>query len=278
MLRLAGFTDEISPDLDEQIGVCKQTGITHFELRGVENRNVLDFDPALRQKIKSKLAAAGLGVISIGSPIGKVKISDPWETHFERFKIAVEMAEFFDAPMIRVFSYYSPDGESGDVLPHRDEVIRRFREKVRYIQNKPVSMIHENEKHIFGAKTAQCVDLMKTIDSPKLRTAFDFANFIQEQVNPAEAWPQLKPFTTHIHIKDARMADGQVVPAGQGDGHIAEILVDAYRSGYRGFLSLEPHLASAKQFSGFSGPHLFKVAVDALKKICRENEIPLASG
>jgi dihydroorotate dehydrogenase len=57
---------------------------------------------------------------------------------------------------------------------------------------------------------------------------------------------------------------------------VASILRDAYASGYRGLLSLEPHLAAHGQFSGFSGPQLFQTAVDALKKICREENIPLA--
>ena len=68
-----------------------------------------------------------------------------------------------------------------------------------------------------------------------------------------------------------------IVPAGKGDGQIAAILKDAYASGYRGFLCLEPHLAAAEQFSGFSGPRLFKVAADALKKLCREIGVPLES-
>ena len=101
-MKLAAFADEISPDLDEQIKACRENGVTHFELRGVENRNVLDFDKPLRNRIKSKLADNAMGVISIGSPIGKVKITDPWEPHFERFKIAVDAAEFFAAPFIRI--------------------------------------------------------------------------------------------------------------------------------------------------------------------------------
>ncbi len=87
----------------------------------------------------------------------------------------------------------------------------------------------------------------------------------------------LKPYTVHIHVKDALTGSGKVVPAGEGDGHIAEILKDAYASGYRGFLSLEPHLAATGQFSGFSGPTLFGVAVEALRKVAKENGIPLAS-
>jgi len=71
------------------------------------------------------------------------------------------------------------------------------------------------------------------------------------------------------------LADGKVVPAGQGDGQIEPILRDAYASGYRGFLSLEPHLAAHGQFSGFSGPALFKTAVDALREVCRKADVPI---
>src|SRR5271169_6408644 len=109
MMKLAAFADEISPDLHEQIKVCKENGVTHFELRGVYGKNVLDFDKSVRIEVKSKLKSNGLAVISIGSPIGKVKISEPWDKHFERFKIAVDSAEFFEAPMIRIFSYYAPE-------------------------------------------------------------------------------------------------------------------------------------------------------------------------
>jgi sugar phosphate isomerase/epimerase len=71
------------------------------------------------------------------------------------------------------------------------------------------------------------------------------------------------------------MGSGQVVPAGEGDGQLEPILLDAYRTGYRGFLSLEPHLKVAGRSHGETGPELFKVAADALKAICRRNSIPL---
>src|SRR5688500_16986141 len=103
-LGLSAFADEISPDLDEQIRVCRACGVTHVELRGVAGKNVLDFDKPMRDEIRRKLSDNGMGVIGIGSPIGKVAIDQPWEAHFGRFKVAVELAEFFDAPFIRVFS------------------------------------------------------------------------------------------------------------------------------------------------------------------------------
>ncbi len=273
MLKLAGFADEISPELSQQIAVFKKLGITHFELRGVAGKNVLDFDASLREEIKTKLAENGLAVACIGSPIGKVKIDEPFDAHFDRFKIAVDTAHFFQAKLIRVFSYYPPDG--GDINQHRDEVMRRFAAKVQYIANSDLTLVHENEAKIFGEGVVNCLDLMKTIDSPQLQSVFDFANFIQAGEDPAKNWPILKPYSIHIHIKDA-MPDGSVVPAGEGTGQIAAILKDAYSSGYRGFLSLEPHLAAHGQFSGFSGPELFTTATIALRKVCRESEVPLA--
>jgi sugar phosphate isomerase/epimerase len=218
-------------------------------------------------------------VISIGSPIGKVKITDDWNAHFARFKVAVDAAEFFGAPFIRVFSYYAPAGgtHADLVANYRDEVVRRFQQKVQYIKDRPVVLVHENEKDIYGERVRECRALMDAVNSPKLRSAFDFANFVQAGERPLANWPLLKPYTVHIHIKDALLVDKKVVPAGQGDGDIEPILRDAYASGYRGFLSMEPHLAAHGQFSGFSGPALFKTAVEALRGVAAKADVPLAT-
>jgi sugar phosphate isomerase/epimerase len=277
MLRLSAFADEISPKLDEQIRVCRACGVTHIELRSVDQVNVLDLTPPMRKTIKSQLAASGIGVVGIGSPIGKVKITDPWEPHFERFKIAVEAAAFFEAPFVRLFSYYPPD-ERTDIRAYREEVLRRMAAKVEFIRDSELVLVHENEKGIYGEKCRECVDLMQTVNSPRLRTAFDFANFVQAGQRPSQNWPALKSYTAHIHVKDALLEGGKVVPAGEGNGDIEPILKDAYAGGYRGFLSLEPHLAAQGQFSGFSGPQLFTKAADALKALCARAEIPLALG
>jgi len=275
MLRLSAFADEIAPQLTEQIRGCRECGITHFELRSVEGINVLDFDENLRQEIRSRLRDSGLGVHAIASPIGKVKISDAWPAHFDRFKIAVDAAEFFEAPFIRLFSYYPPEpGE--DMRRHRDEVLRRMRAKIDYLDGRSTVLVHENEKDIYGERGLACLDLLSTIDSPKLRCAFDSANFVQAGEKPIDNWPLLKPYTVQIHVKDAKMSDGSVVLAGTGDGDYPAILADAYASGYRGFLSLEPHLAVAGKFSGFSGPKLFTEAAAALKAMCARLQIPLA--
>ena len=65
----------------------------------------------------------------------------------------------------------------------------------------------------FGEKGADCLDLMKAVDSPCLRCAFDFANFVQVGVRPYdEAWPPLADHVAHFHVKDAVAVDRQGGP------------------------------------------------------------------
>ncbi len=264
MIQLSGFADEIGADLDLQIETLAAENMRFLELRGVWDTNVLDFSDEQRRQVRQRLGDAGIGVSSIGSPIGKVRIDEPWATHVDRFKVALDAAAFFDAPYIRLFSYYPPEG--GSIADHRDEVIRRLNEQVQMAEGRPVTLLHENEADIYGEGTAACLDIATAV--PGLKLVFDPANFVQAGVKPAEAWAALKDHVVYFHIKDAVAGTGKVVPAGEGDGRIPEILREAIcERGYDGFISLEPHLAVAGQFAGFSGPDLFKKAVQTLKAI-----------
>ena len=264
MIQLSGFADEIGPDLGLQIKTLASETIAFLELRGVWNTNVLDLSDAQRAEVRQRLGDAGIGVSSIGSPIGKVRIDQPWADHVERFRLALDAAEFFGAPYIRLFSYYPPEGDH--IADHRDEVIRRLNQQVEMAEGRPVTLLHENEADIYGEKPDGCLDLHENV--PGLKAVFDPANFVQAAVKPAEAWAALKHHVVYFHIKDALMGTGKIVPAGEGDGDIPEILREAIcERGYSGFISLEPHLAVAGRFDGFSGPDLFKKAVQTLKKI-----------
>jgi len=267
VIRLSGFADEIAADPAVQIEVLQSEGIRFLELRGAWGKNVLDFSDTERQDLRRRLHDAGIGVSAIGSPIGKVPIDESWPDHAARFKIALDAAKFFEAPYIRVFSYFRP--KVGDIADHREEVIRRLNEQVAMARGRPVRLLNENEGDVYASTTERCLDLLENV--PDMDMIFDPANFIQAGVRPAEAWPRLADRVAYFHIKDAILGTGQVVPAGEGDGALAETLRDAIRQrGYEGYLSLEPHLAAAGQFSGFSGPDLFKQAVRALKRILNE--------
>jgi sugar phosphate isomerase/epimerase len=116
---------------------------------------------------------------------------------------------------------------------------------------------------------------LKSCESPRLRAAFDPANFVQCAVRPMnDAYPLLEKYIAYIHVKDAIMESGKVVPAGQGDGQLRELIAALKTRQYSGFMSLEPHLKAAETFQGFSGPELFVTAVRALKQLLNEADIP----
>ncbi len=67
--------------------------------------------------------------------------------------------------------------------------------------------------------------------------------------------------------------DGGMVPAGHGDGAIAELLAALADAQYQGFLPLEPRLQCAGPAGGYSGPEGLRVAVQSLRVLL--DRVPL---
>ena len=273
--KISGFADEISGSLDKQIEGLNSLGIGYIEIRGVDGNNIIFHKQDTVERIKYRLDNAGIKVSSIGSPLGKIGIDEPFEKHFEDFKRAVEVAHYMNSRYIRMFSFYVPQKESleneGKWEEIKKEVFNRIGRFVDYANNNDIILLHENEKGIFGEKAPECLELMKNFYGNHFKAIFDFANFVQAG----------KDYIVYIHVKDARMTDGKVMPAGYGDGHVKEILSDLFENGFDGYLSLEPHLFD---FLGFgllekgnklnkldmgvmSGFDSFSLAYDALKKL-----------
>jgi sugar phosphate isomerase/epimerase len=274
MIHLSAFADEISADLDEQIEVIHSEHIHFIDLRGAWGTNVLDLTDQQVTEIKQRLDAQGIGVSAIASPIGKIPIDAPFEEHLQRFQRAIKLAEFFHTPYIRIFSFYPPiaEGEANekgsvDTATWRNEVLRRLRELTMRARNAKRILLHENEKDIYGDTIVRCVDLLQNINDPHFQAIFDPANFIQSEQTPyPDAYQALRPWLRYMHVKDA-LADGTVVAAGEGKARWLETLQQLHLDGYDGFFSLEPHLALAGQFQGFSGPELFHKASQAFQRL-----------
>ncbi|MGA5298967.1 sugar phosphate isomerase/epimerase family protein [Nucisporomicrobium flavum] len=275
MWTLSGFVDEISPDFTEQCRVAAGLGLRYVELRSAWDVNILDLDSERLDTMKATLAGHDLEVSSIGSPIGKIFIDDDFGPHLARMRHAAEVAHFFDAPYVRIFSFFLRPG--ADPAAHRDEVIDRMRELARVAEEADLVLLHENEKEIYGDVPARCLDIVRSVGSPHLRLAWDAANFVQVGVRPyAEGYEILRPHLAYVQIKDARDADGTVVPAGEGDGELAETMRALYHDGFDGFFSLEPHLAAGHATGGFSGPEQFRRAWRAFTDLLRTEGIEYA--
>ena len=268
MFTLSAFADEISPDPQEQLDVLTRCGVKHIEFRSILKTNVLDLTDLQIGEFKSLLDRHGFRLSAIGSPIGKVKIDQPFEPHLQRFERAVELAKRFGTPNIRVFSYYKPDGT--DWPRWRGEVIDRLTEQAGRAEAAGVTLFHENEHNIYGDSPERVVDLLASVGSPAFRAAYDAANYVFCGYDPWEGWQTTKERTAHLHIKDWKAGATHGSLCGEGDGRWPDVLADAVSRGYDGFATLEPHLLGGGPTGGVTGPELFPKAAEAFKRILEQ--------
>lgn len=258
---LSAFADEISPHLQEQIDVLIQNDISYLEFRGLEGQVIIDYPSSEIREVARQLSDQGISVSAVGSPIGKIMISDPFEEHLDRFKKTLETAHLLGTTNIRMFSFFIPYDE--DPNRYRDEVLSRWRKFIDASEGSGLMLLHENEKAIYGDTAERCLDLLDTLDHPRVRATFDPANFVQCQVETyPHAYRMLESKIAYMHIKDALLESGEVVPAGRGDGKLQEILSALKAKGFEGFLSIEPHLNNSLPGGG---PHNFRIAANAIK-------------
>ncbi|MEH7331164.1 sugar phosphate isomerase/epimerase family protein [Neobacillus drentensis] len=287
-LLISGFSDEISSDFDTQLKVVGNLGMRYLSLRGIDGKNIGDFSVAeIKESVQPRLQKAGIGVSSIGSPLGKIFIKD--EESFAKQKVMLEelckISNLLDCKYIRIFSFYIPKGEDADIF--REDVISKLKQFAAIAAEYNVILLHENEKDIFGDIARRCREILKSVDSPNFKAIFDFANFVQCGEDTQACYDFLKDEVVYIHIKDAVSSDKENVVCGTGEGKIPELLSQFIKSGYKGFLTLEPHLVLfdslkdleleeaaeiIKDNKGLDGAGAYKLQYEALLDILNKIE------
>lgn len=274
---LSAFADEYSPVFDEQIKGLLDNGVKFMEIRGVDNKSISDISCGEARELRGKLDENGLGVSSIGSPIGKISVSDPFEPHLEALKHCIELAHILGTDRIRLFSFYIPEGRTPNSC--RGEVFERMGKMLDAAKAGGVNICHENERGIYGDTSERCLDIQRYFNG-EIKCIFDHANFICCDDEPyPKAFQMLKDHIFYMHIKDATK-DKHMAPAGEGIGRIPETIeaLKAYDKTY--ILTVEPHL---QVFSGVdklqsqtgegsvvnqypSHAEAFKAAVEAIRR------------
>ena len=271
--KYSGFADEISSDTTVQFEVLNKLGIKYFEPRGIDGKNISELSIDEAKKLKEKMNSFGIKASSIGSPIGKIYLTDDFDAHFKLFCHVVEIAKILETKYIRIFSFYNKDEWNEK---SRSEVLLRLGKLIEYAKKENIVLLHENEKDIYGDTVCRCLDLMKELYCDNFKSVFDPANFVQCGEDTKECYAKLKNYIEYMHIKDSK-ADGTIVPAGDGEGNIGYIVGDLISNGYKGFISLEPHLGTFEGLADLElddkmlslpkgGEGTFTLAYDALKK------------
>ena len=265
-MKIFAFSDEAASELSGQIAAMKRNGLDGTEIRGVNGRSIVKHTVEEAREILRQLKDNGLSVWSVGSPIGKIPLDGGgFPEHLDLLRHTLELAAALECRNLRMFSFYLPEG--ADPAGCRNEVIDRLGQMAEIAEGSGVALCHENEKGIYGDIAARCEKILDAV--PALKCVFDPANFIQCGQDIPEAWKLLGQRVYYMHIKDA-LADGTVVPAGKGIGHLPEILKDYTGRGGE-VMTVEPHLRV------FDGLQALEQGSNSAKRTMPEGVYPTAA-
>ena len=135
----------------------------------------------------------------------------------------------------------------------------------------------ENEKKIFGDTADRTAKILDSVDG--LLSIYDPANFVEVGEDMEHAMLLLHSRTDHFHIKDVIRKTGELVPAGEGDGMLPELVAAIDVNAPEMVLTVEPHLAifagyaaiddteMKNKFHFSSNDEAFDAAVNAIKRV-----------
>jgi sugar phosphate isomerase/epimerase len=254
-IELTGFADEAAPGLDGQIRATRELGWRCVEARAIDGTNIHDLSEEAFEIVCARLAEAGIRINCFGSAIanwGK-KITDPFEITLAEALRAIPRMRQLGTRLIRIMSYAVIEGrEPEDQMA--EERFGRLRELVRLFADAGITAVHENCMNYGGIGWPYTLRLLENV--PGLKLVFDTGNpvFNDDRSQPRpypkqsawEFYAHVRPFIEHVHIKDCifdpATAATQYTWPGEGHGDVRKILKDLLEDGYRGAISIEPHL------------------------------------
>ncbi|HOZ48855.1 MAG TPA: sugar phosphate isomerase/epimerase [Candidatus Hydrogenedentes bacterium] len=243
-----GISDEAGRAIDTQIRAHNELGWSHLELRMIDDDNLTAVSDEKFDEVYDKVTAAGMEVSCFGSAIAnwaRPITCDP-AIDIEDLKRAVPRMQRFGTPFIRVMSYPNDKDHPLPEAEWRAEAIKRMKELARIAEDGGIILAHENCSGWGGQSADHSNILLGEVNSPALKVVFDTGNPVTYRQDSWEYYEKVYDSIVYVHIKDAKVVDGEDVYTypGEGEGCVRRIVADLLAKGYDGGLSIEPHLAA----------------------------------
>lgn len=244
-----GFSDECAADLARQIDMHELLGWSWLELRMVQGVQVDDMDDGAFEAAASLLQQRGMGVSCIGSAMGKKTLArQSLKDDLAALDKLCRFAHRLGCSNIRIMAY-----EQGDLTPEawRDRAAERLGELGHHAGRQGIRLLLENCVGYPSLSGQAMVEVLRLAGSKHIACAFDIGNAVYYGSDAWEYYQAVKPYIAYIHVKDTRWDRTQCFP-GEGDARVVPILQDMARSGWQGFVSIEPHMASTEHLASSS--------------------------
>lgn len=248
-MKFSGISDEAGQAIEMQIKAHKELGWEYMEIRNVDGENLTMLSDGKFDGVYGKVAASGLKVSCFSSAVANwaTEISGDFNKDVEELKRAIPRMHRFKTKYIRVMSW--PNNKENPLSDEEwgKEAVRRMKELAKMAEDGGVILAHENCSGWGGLSGDNMLKLYEGVNSPAFKLLYDTGNVIAH--NAGDSWTfysRVKHLIEYVHIKDYKAGSEPLkatYPA-EGNGMVKEILQDLKKSGYDGFVSIEPHLAS----------------------------------
>lgn len=238
------FTTYSAPawSLERHIAVATQTGCDGLELRNLDGQPI---DPAMpeqrRSEIYNAIADAGLEICVVGSS-SRFAFPSAAERRreVERALAFVELADAWDAPIVRVF------GGNYDPGPADDEVNGWVAEALREVAIAADVFgirlaLETHDAFSTGQRVRRVLDLT---NHTGVGVVWDFAHPVRNGETVDQTWGPIHRDVIHAHFKDMKLTGGgrdgwESVAPGEGDLPLADMMRRLVLSNYDGYVSTE---------------------------------------
>jgi len=219
-------------------------GYKGIEIRGLQRQMDLskcnEFStPENRSATLALMKEKGLQFINLGSS-ATLHFAEgaEREKNLDEGKRFIDLAQQINCPYIRVFPNNFPKGQDRNATI--DLIIKGLVDLGDYAKESKVSVLMETHGDVVKAEDLEVI--MRSASHPNVGLVWDPSNmWTVTKEPPAEVYPKLKKYIHHVHIKDAKLADGklQYKLLGEGEVPIFEAVDLLAKGGYKGYYSFE---------------------------------------
>ncbi len=260
-MQLSAITDEISQDFEHALDVLLEYGAKGAELRGLWGTNIADLSKEQVTRAQTALKVRGMYVVGLATPFYKCDLTAGVNATSGAMHLASErditdqsellercfrLADSFDTNLIRVFTFWRKEEYTAEI---EARIIESFAAPVAAAERAGMILGLENEHACFVGTGAEAARVAAAVNSPNLKIVWDPGNaFFADEVPFPGGYEAVRPWVTHVHIKDGRMIETpdqgrrpQWCIVGQGEIDYVGQFAALKRDGYAGAISLETH-------------------------------------
>jgi len=159
------------------------------------------------------------------------------EKRLELIRRAMDIANQLEAPVLNINS----GKRKAEVEPEQAFLFLTSALEKLLPDAGSLTLVIEPEPDFFIGTSTQGIELVHTINEPRVRLNLDIGHVFCSETNCYEAIEKALPFSRHIHIEDIRNGIHHHEIPGEGDIDFPQVINLLINSGYKHYVSVELH-------------------------------------